>query len=277
MRIKKGFTLAELLITVAIIAVLVAISIPIFSTHLENAREAVDISTMRSCRSVITAEYISGDIEAGEHREYYYDGDTLTYAIPKHGIGKGTAAKGNTVYSAGNGCELCNYNQSEDHTGAFLTASVDVEGTVHVHWINSTLSVHQAVSIFPSSWLSWTKIDSKGVAGVAYREEALKAMGLSDNHEFTFNATQAQKGTYLVYVYNGKFPDPTATKDNNAIQKLEQFVDGGTQKKIDVQVYEYNPTTQKTEYKEQQEGYAVLRKDGSKAWIQIQLDPAKGI
>lgn len=34
--IKKGFTLAELLIVVAIIAVLVAISIPIFSSQLEK-------------------------------------------------------------------------------------------------------------------------------------------------------------------------------------------------------------------------------------------------
>ena len=35
---KKGFTLAELLIVVAIIAVLVAISIPILSSQLEKSR-----------------------------------------------------------------------------------------------------------------------------------------------------------------------------------------------------------------------------------------------
>ena len=34
---KKGFTLAELLIVVAIIAVLVAISIPIFTSQLEKS------------------------------------------------------------------------------------------------------------------------------------------------------------------------------------------------------------------------------------------------
>ena len=36
---KKGFTLAELLIVVAIIGVLVAISIPIFTSQLEKSRE----------------------------------------------------------------------------------------------------------------------------------------------------------------------------------------------------------------------------------------------
>lgn len=45
---KKGFTLAELLIVVAIIGVLVAISIPIFSKQLEKARDATSVANLRS-------------------------------------------------------------------------------------------------------------------------------------------------------------------------------------------------------------------------------------
>lgn len=45
---KKGFTLAELLVVVAIIGVLVAISIPIFTNQLEKSREAVDLANVRS-------------------------------------------------------------------------------------------------------------------------------------------------------------------------------------------------------------------------------------
>ena len=45
---KKGFTLAELLIVVAIIAVLVAVAIPVFTTQLEKSREATDLSNIRS-------------------------------------------------------------------------------------------------------------------------------------------------------------------------------------------------------------------------------------
>ena len=45
---EKGFTLAELLIVVAIIGVLVAISIPIFTSQLEKSRDAVSVANMRT-------------------------------------------------------------------------------------------------------------------------------------------------------------------------------------------------------------------------------------
>lgn len=58
---KKGFTLAELLIVVAIIAVLVAISIPIFSSQLEKAREATDLANVRSAYAELVAGYLEDD------------------------------------------------------------------------------------------------------------------------------------------------------------------------------------------------------------------------
>lgn len=62
---KKGFTLAELLIVVAIIAVLVAISIPIFSAQLEKAKEATDMANIRSAYAEVVAKYL-GDSQKHE-------------------------------------------------------------------------------------------------------------------------------------------------------------------------------------------------------------------
>ena len=62
---KKGFTLAELLIVVAIIAVLVAISIPIFSAQLEKAKEATDMANIRSAYTEVVAAYL-GDSQKHE-------------------------------------------------------------------------------------------------------------------------------------------------------------------------------------------------------------------
>ena len=62
---NKGFTLAELLIVVAIIAVLVAISIPIFTSQLEKAREATDAANIRAAYAELTTEAMtSGSVEA---------------------------------------------------------------------------------------------------------------------------------------------------------------------------------------------------------------------
>lgn len=52
---KKGFTLAELLIVVAIIAVLVAVAIPVFNSQLEKSREATDMANIRAAYAEIAA------------------------------------------------------------------------------------------------------------------------------------------------------------------------------------------------------------------------------
>ena len=57
---KKGFTLAELLVVVAIIGVLVAISIPIFTSQLEKAREATDLANIRSAYAECSAAVLTG-------------------------------------------------------------------------------------------------------------------------------------------------------------------------------------------------------------------------
>ena len=58
---KKGFTLAELLIVVAIIAVLVAISIPIFTSQLEKSRDAVSVSNIRAAYAEASAKYLTSE------------------------------------------------------------------------------------------------------------------------------------------------------------------------------------------------------------------------
>lgn len=57
--ITKGFTIAELLIVVAIISVLVAISIPIFTSQLHKAKVATDWANLRAYYAEIQADYIA--------------------------------------------------------------------------------------------------------------------------------------------------------------------------------------------------------------------------
>ena len=111
----KGFTLAELLIVVAIIAVLVAVSIPVFTAQLEKSREETDIANLRSAYAIastdaLTGTYLSSDgTSANESSEYtasqvstngtyvaYYNIKTgkLTKTKGDDSKGKGTASEG---------------------------------------------------------------------------------------------------------------------------------------------------------------------------------------
>lgn len=61
---KNGFTLMEMLIVIAIIAVLIAVAIPVFASQLEKAREATDLANVRSAYAQVSTEALLGDSEA---------------------------------------------------------------------------------------------------------------------------------------------------------------------------------------------------------------------
>ncbi len=57
---KKGFTLMEMLIVVAIIAVLVAIAIPVLNGTLEKSREAADAANLRAAYAECAIAVLDG-------------------------------------------------------------------------------------------------------------------------------------------------------------------------------------------------------------------------
>ena len=73
---RNGFTLAELLIVVAIIGVLVAISIPIFSGQLDKAKIATDQANVRSAKAAAVAEFLTSS--DGNEQKYFYNASTGT-------------------------------------------------------------------------------------------------------------------------------------------------------------------------------------------------------
>lgn len=70
---KKGFTLAELLVVVAIIAVLVAVAIPVFSSQLEKSREATDLANVRSAYAEVMTAALTEDKDAEYNGTKIYD------------------------------------------------------------------------------------------------------------------------------------------------------------------------------------------------------------
>ena len=63
LRNHQGFTLMEMLIVVAIIGVLVAVAIPMFGSHLEKSREAVDLANVRAAYADVLTASMLGETE----------------------------------------------------------------------------------------------------------------------------------------------------------------------------------------------------------------------
>jgi len=62
---KKGFTLAELLIVLAIIAILVAIMFPVFGAQLKKARAVAELSNVRAKYSELVADQMLAQAGSG--------------------------------------------------------------------------------------------------------------------------------------------------------------------------------------------------------------------
>ena len=67
---RRAFTLAELLIVVAIIAVLVGISIPIFTAQREKSAEAADIANMRAAKAAAVQVFYAGITDEDSAKAY---------------------------------------------------------------------------------------------------------------------------------------------------------------------------------------------------------------
>lgn len=127
-----GFTLIEMLIVVAIIAILIAVSIPLVNTALERAREATDAANERSFKAVLTISYTNGkyEVEGASPvkfevgKAYVYDAakGTLADSVEKT-YGKSTNVKG---------------VDDVDRRDRVLWGYVDTNGVTHMVWSTST-------------------------------------------------------------------------------------------------------------------------------------------
>ena len=98
---KKGFTLMEMLIVVAIIAVLVAIAIPVFNGALTKSKEAADVANVRATYAEWQTAMLTENTKAPADKDAFLAGTgtkgTLTLNYPNK---LDVKADGTITYSA---------------------------------------------------------------------------------------------------------------------------------------------------------------------------------
>lgn len=121
LRKNGGFTLIEMLIVVAIIAILIAISIPIVGNALERAKKATDAANERAAKGEIIIMYLNSTADPGvtfdASKVYAYD-----------------AANGKMIETA----PTVKYGQCDDHSGDFLLVKYNTsDHTVSMGWTDT--------------------------------------------------------------------------------------------------------------------------------------------
>ncbi len=134
---KKGFTLVEMLIVVAIIAILIAVSIPLVSSALEKARDATDQANERAAKALAVIEYLGikdGSMGAGIDAEktYYYD-------APNGKLIPDTKPTGDDAIVPYGQCtakgDHTDYNKDgETHVNKIIKVVLATDGEVTISW-----------------------------------------------------------------------------------------------------------------------------------------------
>ena len=128
-RNKKGFTLAELLIVVAIIGVLVAVSIPIFTAQLAKARVATDQANARAAKAAAVAAELTSE-STSFPATYFYDANAGTVAKER-----GTIA----VYGKSTSTDVTNAGATVFWTGdakdKVVQITIQSNNTISVSWV----------------------------------------------------------------------------------------------------------------------------------------------
>lgn len=127
MKNKKGFTLMEMLIVVAIIAILIAIAIPTFASSLNKARIATDEANIRSGYASVMVRVLDPDnaLAAAD--------TTVTYTLNKDGS-VSTAGETKDNYT-------CQGNQTQTGTsigGIAMTTGWKKGDTISYTYDNAT-------------------------------------------------------------------------------------------------------------------------------------------
>lgn len=197
---RRGFTLMEVLIAVAVIAVLVAIAVPLFSSNLEKAREATCSANRRSLQSLLSVSYVDGEdpdeVWASQSGSFVCpDGGTLSWSRdPTTGVV--------TVW-----CSVHNPTDSDalaSLSGVFSASSLKMDGT----------------------WYSKGSDGAKALLSSLTAAQRSRLDEISDN--WTIRYDTAKKGVRIFFVAKDGTGETTGLYKYDSVRNQYQYSSTGS-------------------------------------------------
>lgn len=135
---NKGFSLVELIIVIAIMAVLIGVFTASYLKYVEKGRESVDTTNMDEAYSCAQADYSNNEIVSGT--KYYFVANCISSSKPDKAYGVGTVNNAHVTYDY-KCCEDGGYDCSKSYQGKIVTIEITDDGTsdapvIHIHWEN---------------------------------------------------------------------------------------------------------------------------------------------
>lgn len=203
---QSGFTLIEMLVVIAVIAVLVAIIIPTANGASEKAKEAVDLSNVRSAYAKVMMAAVMGDTSPSDdvtymHGRWYMNVDLkqqqsgwqtdsnlniagISPADTMHWVGI-PAAKGNCTIS---------YSEEEGATLAWVYNFAHITNTVSVpkNYSNKQYAGKTINQLIHDS-TNFPMLESSGTVGRSMDSQIKHQLGLNDTDDFSYKVLPSKQ------------------------------------------------------------------------------------
>ena len=132
---RKGFTLIEMLVVIAIIAILVAVVIPVMGNSTQKARAATDAANLRAVYAELNIHVLNGDktvqevIDSASDPTSRMDPDAVIYAVfDAPGFIEVFYANGSVYYGFDYLSELASNGPDSPALATIGTARPDIPG-----------------------------------------------------------------------------------------------------------------------------------------------------